>query len=240
MNFCRKHSSYSKAATVQAKVAVWNAELLPRIPKLEGKVLELGAGTGLFTKHLSKQFPQLVASDLSKEMVEEGRVALPEVSWRVFDAWSIPQDLQVTGLFSSSLLQWATHPMQVLSNWNAALDSGAWMLHSFFTDGSLRELKQVSPESLAVEFRPVDEWAQIFQEAGFEILDQAEREDVLHFDSALGFFRNLHDLGTTSQNKFSSTQLRKVLKEYEATFSSKPGVSAHWNTARILCQKSQG
>ena len=237
MNFCRKHSSYQKAATVQAEVAAWTAELLPRIPQLQGQVMEVGAGTGLFTQYLSKHFPELIATDLSQAMIEVGKTSLPDVSWKVQDAWELPANEKISGLFSSSLLQWSNNPKEVLSKWNQVLAPGAWMLHSFFIEGSLNELQSVAPESIALNFRSIDDWKQYFQDSGFQVLDTAQREDLLYFDSALRFFRNLHDLGATSPNKFSPSQLRRILEKYESEFSSDQGVSTTWCTGRFLCRK---
>ena len=35
------------------------------------KVLEIGAGTGTYTKFLAKNFPKLIATDLRKEMIDK-------------------------------------------------------------------------------------------------------------------------------------------------------------------------
>ena len=238
MNFSRKHSSYQEAAQIQAEVAKWTAELLPGIHQVDGPVLELGAGTGLFTRHLVKFFPQVVASDLSESMVREGKSAVPSPNWKVLDAWSLPNDSTFAGIVSSSLLQWCKDPLQVFQNWFDLLQPGGWMLHSFFLEGTLRELQQIAPDALAVKFRSSEDWVKAFKSAGFEVLKTDTREDMLRFSSAVSLFRNLHNLGATTPNKIQPTLLRRILKEYEAKFSSNQEAFAHWNSTRILCRKS--
>ena len=50
-NFDRRASVYEEHAPVQREAAAWLAEWLPET--IGGPVLEVGAGTGLFTRHLA-------------------------------------------------------------------------------------------------------------------------------------------------------------------------------------------
>lgn len=237
MNFCQKHSSYKGAAKIQAEVAAWTAKSLDLIPAVQGPVLELGAGTGLFTQYLAEKFSLLAASDLSKAMIEEGKKAVPKASWQTLDAWNLTEVPKWNGLFSSSLLQWCPNPEQMFRQWNKLLQPEGWMLHSCFTQGTLQELQDIAPECLAVEFHPPQLWAQSLEDAGFEVLQMETREDVYTYPTALAFFRNLHDLGATTPNKIPHSKLRRIVQAYDSTFATNAGVPAQWNSAKFLCQK---
>jgi hypothetical protein len=50
--FDRRAAQYEQHAPVQREAAAWLAEWLPE--KIESPALEVGAGTGLFTRHLEK------------------------------------------------------------------------------------------------------------------------------------------------------------------------------------------
>ena len=237
MNFCQKHSSYEGAAQIQAEVATWTAESLAQILEIQGSVLELGAGTGLFTQYLVKKFSHLVASDVSESMLAEGRNVVPNISWQTLDAWNLPESPKWSGLFSTSLLQWCTNPEQTFQHWYKLLEPEGWMLHSCFTEGTLQELQYIAPECLAVDFLAPQVWTKHLENAGFEVLQMEIREDVYTYPTALAFFRNLHDLGATTPNKLSHAKLRSILQAYESTYATSDGVPAQWNSTKFLCRK---
>ena len=74
--FDRRASDYERHAPVQREAAQWLAEWLPG--EIEHPALELGAGTGLFTRHLVGRTKRLVASDIAPRMVQAGIDRLPD------------------------------------------------------------------------------------------------------------------------------------------------------------------
>jgi alkylation response protein AidB-like acyl-CoA dehydrogenase len=67
--FDRHAGRYDTHATVQREAAAWLAEWLPQI--IDGHALELGAGTGLFTRHLATRATQLVATDTAMKVTTQ-------------------------------------------------------------------------------------------------------------------------------------------------------------------------
>ena len=237
MNFSLKHKSYTKAAKIQDKVSAWAAGWLPKIPQLPGVPVELGAGTGLFTHHLANKFPDLLATDLSQNMLEEGRRNCPKAKWEVLNAWELPENRNYGSLFSSSLMQWCENPSETFQQWFRCLAPGGWMLHSFFVEGTLQELKELEPECIAVNFRPAEEWKTCLESAGFRHVVIETREDFQSYPNALGFFRNLHDIGATSPGKIPPARLRQIIESYDRAYGRNGRVPATWVTARILCKR---
>ncbi len=237
MNFSNKHTTYNEAAAIQAKVARWTSAWIPMIGDLPGPPVEFGAGTGLFTGHLLKKFGNLVATDLSARMLQEGRRHYPEARWETLNAWKLPTGKEYGGMFSTSLLQWCGSPEDVLSQWYAHLLPGGWMLHSFFIKGSLGELASVAPECLALEFLDEEGWRASFEAAGFVDIQTESREDRQTYHSAVEVFRNLHNLGATNPGQVPPAQLGKAIRKYDRKYKDGVGVPATWRSARVLCRR---
>ncbi|MEC7376180.1 MAG: malonyl-ACP O-methyltransferase BioC [Pseudomonadota bacterium] len=111
----------------------------------DGRVLDLGCGTGWFTRKLqSLQAPAtLTGIDLSPGMILQASGSSPGViDWLVADAEHLPvasgsQDL----VFSNLMIQWCDDPRGVLRECRRVLRPGGWLVMSTLVDGTLRELK---------------------------------------------------------------------------------------------------
>ncbi len=120
-SFSRAAPGYDRHALVQLAMAEWLAEWLPT--ERNGRVLEVGAGTGLFTRHLAGWRDGVTATDLSPAMTQAGRAAVPAVSWRMMEAGH-PLPGPWDWIFSSAMLQWVEDPAQVFSAWRKVLKPG--------------------------------------------------------------------------------------------------------------------
>jgi len=105
--------SYDQYALVQRDLVEWMGALV-RDELRGGCCLEYGAGTGLLTRLLVESFEEVLASDVSEEMVRVGKGHVPEAVWEVRDAWASRQSGESFDcVASASLLQWAVEPVVV-------------------------------------------------------------------------------------------------------------------------------
>lgn len=113
---------------------------------LSGRVLDLGCGTGWFTRKLAGlgSVVSVTGMDLSPGMVEHaGASAFPDISWIVADAEAIPlADQSCDLIFSNLMIQWCADPAQVLRECRRVLRPGGRLVVSTLLDGTLRELDQ--------------------------------------------------------------------------------------------------
>jgi malonyl-CoA O-methyltransferase len=236
--FQEKASIYEAHAGVQAVLAGWLGEWLEEAPSPETPGLEaaweLGAGTGLFTRHLLQRgFSTLRALDISPAMVAEGRRQLPAVEWGVGDAWSLPPQA-CARLYSASLLQWAPDAPSVLRNWCAALRPGGRMLHGLFTGGTFAELRELVSAAVPLVWFTPEEWLGHARAAGLRIVRSSVQVRFARHDSAHALFRHLHNTGATGVPKLSAGRLRALLRAYDARFSHpEGGVVATWEMLRF-------
>lgn len=70
------------------------------------KVLEIGCGTGLFTGKVYQQTKaNIIASDISEDLLVQGRKKLPEVTFQIEDAMNLSfSNEEFDGVFGSSIL----------------------------------------------------------------------------------------------------------------------------------------
>lgn len=233
LNFNNKAHTYEASALIQRELADWGAQWLE--PTLEGKTaLEIGAGTGIFTRYLVGRSPSLTATDIASRMVEQGRRTLPQINWQLADGWRIKRG-PFDRLYSSSLLQWAKDPVKTLRCWRACLNPRGRLLVLLFIKESLSELHQIDLHLSPVKWRSQTEWETAFIKAGFTILRSEQTTKIYTFASALDLFKRLHSLGATERAQRNPIQLRSVLRNYDARFQTDKGIPSTWTFYRIEC-----
>lgn len=231
--FDRKSRSYSSHAIVQKDAAVWLAEWLPQNARKQS-CLEFGAGTGFLTAALVSRFAQVVATDVSGTMLKICQEAIPEAEYKMRDAWAPATDESTWNyLASSSLLQWAPKPIEVLRNWKSQLKKDGRILVGFFVDPTLSELSALRPDWSPIRWQTIAEWQRVAENADLKVLriDSSARE--YQYPSALAFLKSLHETGATVPKRVSTGQMRRLLRDYEALFNDISGVRATWTFCRM-------
>lgn len=241
-DFNRRAGTYAENAAAQRRGAEWLGEWIERGLPAGTRALELGAGTGFFTRELVRRCRRVRATDLAPEMVARGRRACPEADWAVLDVRNLPEDA-CDRLYSSSLLQWAPSPAETLRAFRRALRAGGKMLHGFFVAPSLRELYSLADAAfLPLRWRTEAEWLAAFGNAGLRVLRAEARTDVSAYPCAADFLKNLRATGVTGTRKhLSAGTLRGVLREYDRRFSlggNAGGVFATWRFLRVEAEKA--
>jgi len=112
---------------------------------VRSNVLDLGCGTGWFTRTFVDQGPVagLTGVDLSSGMLQQARENGPEgISWVVGDAEQLPfPDDSCDLIFSNLMIQWCDDPRAVLRECRRVLRPGGHIMVSTLLDGTLCELK---------------------------------------------------------------------------------------------------
>jgi SAM-dependent methyltransferase len=231
--FQEKAACYEARARVQAFMAGWLARWLEASPPPGAVVWELGAGTGFFTRQLLRRGFAVCASDLAPAMVARGRGRCPLARWEERDGWRLPRGV-CDRLYSSSFLQWAVAPREVLSNWAVALRDGGRMLHGLYTGGTLAELRGLLPAASPVAWLPVEGWLGHVEGAGLRVRRHESLRRVVRYASARALLRSLHDTGVTGAPVLGAGCLRELMRCYDARFRHPGGgVVATWELLRF-------
>lgn len=230
MNFDKKAGLYHQNARIQKIVADWCAEWIEEDCSTLS-ALELGSGTGLFTRHLAlRAFESLRATDLSRSMIDEGKSRLPDVDWAELDAWECESAAKVDRLYACSLLQWSENPLETLEKWRNALAPKGRFLGCLFVEGSLKELIGEEFRLGEFEWRSEQQWLTCFEQSNYDIRRWDTRLDEEIYDSPMQALRHLHDLGATTNRNANPGKLKQHLKRLE-THSGRFKVS--WKTLRL-------
>ncbi len=143
-SFSRAATTYAAAAQAQERAAERLAGRLPPLPAA-ARVLELGCGTGLLTRHLLALMPPsatLLATDLSPGMIAAASAAIsdPRLSFAVMDAEAPDDFADGFDLIASSLAaQWFADLPATLAGLVRRLNPGGMLALATLGDGTFAE-----------------------------------------------------------------------------------------------------
>lgn len=213
-DFDRRAAQYETHASVQSEAAAWLAQWLP--PNLTGPALELGAGTGLFTRHLAARTDQLSATDTAPRMVEIGRHQIPSVAWSQGDAAAPPAGGGYRWIFSCSTIQWLPDPASAFGRWHDVSRPGARLLAGWFIRGTLADFFQTCPEAAPFEWKSTDQWLPVLTASGWNPLRHEVKTFTRHYPNSTAMLRAIHNVGAVIPHRLGSARLRAILRRHDA------------------------
>ncbi|MBW3694636.1 malonyl-[acyl-carrier protein] O-methyltransferase BioC [Vibrio sp. T187] len=142
--FGKAAHSYDKHAQFQRDVG---HQLLDKLPQdLSGySVLDLGCGTGYFSKQLALRGAIVTCADLSVGMLQQAKICCGELvkDYQVADAEQLPFESNTFDfVFTSLALQWCEDLSYPLREMKRVTKMGGKLAFSTLLDGSLRELEK--------------------------------------------------------------------------------------------------
>jgi len=240
MNFEARAKVYERGARAQRWAAGWLAEWVE--PAARGlDALELGAGTGLFTRALvAAGHRRLAAMDAAPAMVREGRRNAPGAQWFVGDAWEPDIEERYDRLYAASLLQWAPDPPATLARWRSLMRPGGRLRACLFVEGSLIEFQAVDPAFSALRWRSPAQWRALFEAAGWDVARWGVAEARFVYRDAREALRAVHDAGAARPGRFGVAGLRRFLAACEKRREAADGMPQTWRALRLeAAEKSE-
>ena len=147
-SFGARAGSYELHAGMQRAIAARLAALLPDVAR--PRVLELGCGTGLFSRHLVERYPDgsFVLTDAAPAMLSECRRNLagagaPRLSFEVMDAGEAGGHAGLDLIVSSMTLHWLADPARSLERLRKLLAPGGVLLYATLGQESFAEWRAV-------------------------------------------------------------------------------------------------
>jgi malonyl-CoA O-methyltransferase len=234
-SFSRAARTYRAHAGVQDAMAGWLATWLPLARS--GRVLEVGAGPGVFTRLLLPWRGEIVATDAVPAMCAAGRAELPGVEWQVMRA-EAPLPGSWDWIVSSSALQWVDSPAKMFAAWRESLSPGGRVLAGFFVAESLPELRALAGGVSPVAWRTPAIWREEIARSGLKLLRDEAVRHVRYYSSAKEFLRALHCVGAAPERRLTAGAMRKLLRDYDARYGGARGVSATWTFYRFEAERA--
>ncbi|MND90487.1 Malonyl-[acyl-carrier protein] O-methyltransferase [compost metagenome] len=205
-SFSRAATSYDSVAELQRAVG---SELLGRLP--EGlqpqRWLDLGSGTGYFSRMLAETYPQSegIALDIAEGMLRHARPQGGAGHYIVGDAERLPLQAQSCQLlFSSLAVQWCADFAAVLREGHRVLQPGGVMAFASLCVGTLHELREswraVDGMVHVNRFRHLEDYQRLCANSGLHVLSLEARPHVLYYPDVRGLTHELKALGAHNLN----------------------------------------
>ena len=239
--FAKASGSYPRQAFVQRDIALRMADLIGRYvsPESHRRVLEIGCGTGLFTRaYLHRWCPErLVLNDLCPEVEPYFADLLGgQVSFVAKDAEALDfpsgQDLIV----SCSALQWFDAPERFLLGCRKLLSGRGYIAFSTFGPRNAEEIRVLTDAGLP--YRPLDELREVLSGA-YRVVHASEACVQLSFPTPLDVLRHLKDTGVTGIRPCHWT--REKLADFSMRYAGRyaapdGGVPLTYHPIYIVCK----
>lgn len=139
--------SYDAHAIAQYSIAVKLAGMAREMhPDIGGKILEIGCGTGLFTREYAHVFRPLEA--VFVDIAETGLFGIAERERYVkedAETWIESEDETYDAILSASAMQWFADTPRFLHNCRKRLRPGGLLVLSSFLPGNIGELDTTRP-----------------------------------------------------------------------------------------------
>lgn len=245
-HFDRAGATYETAARVQRVVAVRLARLCPAV--LSGRVLEIGAGSGLLTRELAPRLTPgstAVALDLSPGML--AHAAMPQTLKLAADG-EHPPFLPGTFDFlaSASAMHWYTDPTaSIAADLRLVRPGGAFAI-ALYVEGTLGELDAASRATgfgSIYPMRPTAFYRELFEMLPGVTAQLHEERHVVTYGSVNGLLRALKSAGVTHTpggKVGSPARYREFVRYYESHFGGSDGVRAGYAVLYCLGSLATG
>lgn len=197
--FARAADTYEREAEAQRRIAGrMLGLLLPFVPVPCPEIVEVGCGTGLYSRLLLRALrpERLWLNDLCPEMAARcaDLVALPGVGFLPGDAERMALPGRPSLVTSCSALQWFERPEAFFRKCLGTLRPGGTLAFSTFGPDNLREVRQASGRGLP--YRPMNELTATLP-SGFRLLHAEEEALTLRFPHPLQVLYHLKRTGVT-------------------------------------------
>lgn len=240
---------YDQHATVQKIIGEYLLDNIC-VAKLKPKnILDLGCGTGYFTKKLSRLFPASVVYgiDFAEKMLEFAKEhhLQDKIIYLLSEAEKLPfKDNYSEIVFANGLFQWALNLQLMLNEIYRALSAEGSLFFSMFSAGTLKELhhiyRLVERNNIHL-FKDATEMKMMLMPAGFKNISISTKSFKLPFNSVSDLIRYLKNIGanyveTPNKGLMGTQQFNRIEKLYKEKYSSNNKIIA---TFKVLCGVAQ-
>ena len=205
-SFSRAAQSYDSVAALQRKVG---QQLLAQLPTSirPARWLDLGCGTGYFSRALGERFPasQGVALDIAEGMLQHARPLGGAQQFVAGDAERLPlQDQSCDLVFSSLALQWCADFPAVLSEAARVLRPDGVLAFSSLCVGTLQELRDswqaVDGFVHVNRFRQFEDYQRLCADSELALLSLQTMPETLYYLDVRSLTHELKALGAHNLN----------------------------------------
>ena len=248
-SFSKAAASYDSVAELQRAVG---SELLSRLPQSGPtplRWLDLGSGTGYFSRQLAQRFPtsEGIALDIAEGMLRHARPSGGAEYFVAGDAERLPLRAECVDLvFSSLAVQWCADFAAVLSEAQRVLQPGGMFAFASLCVGTLYELRDswqaVDGRVHVNRFRPLGDYERLCAQSGLSVRSLSVLPHVLHYPDVRGLTHELKALGAHNINPgrpdglTGRARIQALIAAYEQ-FRQPAGLPATYQVVYAVLEK---
>jgi len=229
LSFTKYARSYDRHARLQKMMAERLASFLPK--EIPNQVLEIGCGTGLFTKHLlAHKIKKIILNDISNEMVKrlQAKLSLPRTTRIMVGNAEVMKFQIVDMIAANAVFQWFKKPADTLRLLKSYVKPEGNLIFSTFGPSTLAEFRKTASVKSPALLLPFNKWKNFIKDAGFILKSSASEVHKSFYPSTLTLLKNLQQLGAAPIRMTSHEGLRHLIRSYDENFSTNQGVYATW------------
>ena len=228
-SFSKYAHSYDRYALLQKSMAERLATYLPEIAP--SHILELGCGTGVFTRHLlTMPINKLTLNDISPVMIDtlKSRLCIPSnTKFLIGNAEKI--SFGKTDLIcANAVFQWFLNPMVTLTHLKSSLNKTGTLLFSTFGPETLMEFRETAKIINPVPLFSLKHWENFIKNSGYRLNSIDIEKRKIFSPTTLNLMKNLQQIGAAPVRLFNAGELRKLIRDYDKRFATEQGVYATW------------
>lgn len=224
-HFGKMSKNYNNYAVVQKEMA-YSLQLLAEKTGTFHRILEIGCGTGFFTKLLAELYPhaQIIATDISPDMLSVAKNSLStftNISYKLEDG----ENLQLSGQFdliiSNAAFQWFHDYHHAFRQFYNRLQPGGYLLYATLGSDTFCELHtsfKAARQSLDIKssvqhgpiFISIDALAGITQQLGF-VSKYYEEFHKEYFPTTKDFLTSVKKIGANNASHSKNITINRNL-----------------------------
>jgi len=236
IHFEKSMDKYDENAIVQRFLAHKLVEETALLKKDFGKILELGCGTGLLTREISKNlnFKSYTGNDLSEKSKKFIDKIFNNYTFINGNAQKINPNTTYDLIISNAMFQWFKNLDEVLNKYRTFLNPDGFLAFTTFSPENFQELKAIT--GLSLDYKTQDELHKILSK-NYKILTSKNYKQTLEFNSPLELLYHMKNTGVNSLNSGSWTfaDVKNFCKKYSETY---PKTTLTYSSILIIAAKS--
>ena len=237
-SFSKHVKTYDRHAQLQRSMAERLATLIPN--SFPQKILEIGCGTGVFTRHLLARSPSsIILNDIAPLMIEhlKNHLEVPSNTKTLAGNAERIQIPKVKLIAGNAVFQWFQNPQNTLQRFHSALEKEGYLAFSTFGPKTLEEFRRSAQFEGPTHLHSQKLWKTLLTQAGFELLTFQTETRQIFFQNTQGLIKNLQQIGAAPLRILRSGELRQLIRDYDREYSSSQGVYTNWELFYFFAQK---
>jgi len=239
-SFSKHVKTYDHYAQIQKSMAERLASLLPDAQPQ--KTLEIGCGTGIFTRHLlAHTSAKLVLNDIAPAMIAHLKNHLdlpPDTRFIIGNAERL-RFPKVQLIASNAVFQWFQNPEKAIHDLSQCLTMNGKLAFSTFGPQTLQDFREVAEISGPTHLVPGRKWKSMLSKSGLKLIAFHSEMRLIFFPSTRNLMKNLQQIGAAPLRLMNPGQLRRIMKTYDNRFASSQGVYTGWELYFFSAEKNK-